>query len=344
MHSIPERFDRQAEACAGMGSAFYGALCSLAARAYEADEKLRALLDAHAERSRLALRLLGAAHFRALRGDAPEIARRYPSTGGDGNPAAAWRAIREDADANGEVYDALLRRDVQTNEVARAMPVLAAMLLAAHRTALPLRIFEIGSSAGLVANFDRYGYAGEGWTWGDSASPLVLRNRTASGMPAHLDAPLRVQSRAGCDLHPLNAAKPDDAATLLSFVWPDQRERFARLQDALEVARAHPVGIERADGLEWIVRRAQPAADTVTVALHTVITEHLPPKVRERLAETMAEIGATAGADAPFAWVRMEPGARGYETRVTMWPAKTETIVAVSDGHAQNLRWIGQRA
>lgn len=340
-HSIPQRFERQAEACASMGSAFYGALCLSAAHAYRKQADVRAVLDTHAERSRLVLRLLGAAHYRALRGEAPGIAAHYPSTGGDGNPTSAWTAILSDMRVHRDAYDTLLERQVQTNEVGRAMPVLAAMLALAQQTQLPLRIFEIGSSAGLILNFDRYGYAGEGWSWGDAASPLQLRNRTFSGRPQHLQAPLNVFSRTGCDLHPLDAANPEDADTLLGFVWPDQRERFARLKAAIQVARAHPVRIEAADGLQWIAQRAQPAPDAVTVALHTVMTEHLPPPLRERLAQTMVSIGAHAAARAPFAWVRMEPGQRGYETRVTLWPGPHEILIASSDGHAQDLRWAG---
>lgn len=324
-----------------MGSVFYGDLCLSAAQSYETQADIRALLDAHSERSRLALRLLAAAHFRGLRGQAPQIASHYPSTGGDGDAAAAWPAILSDIRAHRDVYTALLERHVQTNEVARAMPVLGAMLAIAHRTRLPLRIFEIGSSAGLVMNFDRYAYEGEGWSWGHPASPLHLRNRIASGVPRHLDAPLTVQTRLGCDLHPLDASNPRDADTLLSFVWPDQRERFERLQAAIAVARVHPLSIEAADGLEWILRRAQPCAGAVNVALHTVITEHMPSNVRERLAQTMAAIGARAGATSPFAWVRMEPGEDGYETRVTLWPGSRELRLAISDGHAQNLRWTG---
>lgn len=343
-YSIPERFDRQAETCAFMGSHLYGALCGLAARAYEKEPDVRALLDRHTHRSRLVLRLLGAAHFRALQGSAPAIARHFPSSGGDGDAEAAWDAILSDVRANTAIYDALLARQVQTNEVARAMPVLGAMLAVANATNLPLRIFEIGSSAGLILNFDRYRYSGEGWSWGDAASPLHLRNRASGGTPASLGARLEVASRAACDLHPLDVSKDVDADTLLSFVWPDQHERFERLKAAIEIARAHPVAIEAGDGIEWIARTALPVSGAATVALHTVVTEHLPQNLRHALSATISQLGAEARADAPFAWVRMEPGRRGYQTIATLWPGEREIEVAVSDGHAQDLRWAAAAA
>ena len=343
-YSIPERFDRQADTCAFMGSNLYGALCRLAARAYERDTDLRALLDRHTHRSRLVLRLLGAAHFRALQGSAPEVARHFPSTGGDGDAEAAWNAILSDVRANTALYGELLARPVQTNEVARAMPVLAAMLAVADATNLPLRIFEIGSSAGLILNFDRSRYSGDGWSWGDASSPLHLRNRASGGAPAFLDAHLEVASRAACDLHPLDVCKDVDADTLLSFVWPDQSERFERLKAAIEITRAHPVRIEAGDGIEWIGSSAAPVSGSATVALHTVVTEHMPQHTRQALSATISQLGRQATQDAPFAWVRMEPGQRGYQTAATLWPGEREIEVAVSDGHAQDLRWATRAA
>lgn len=339
-HGIRERIERQAGACASMGSAFYGTLLQEMARAYDADAAVRALLDRHESRSRVGLRLAGAAHYRALCGDAPGIARRFPSTGGDGDAAAAWRAIAADVAENGGIYDGLMERPVQTNEVARALPVLAMMLAVSHATRMPLRIFEIGSSAGLLLNFDCYRYAGETWSWGDPDAKLKLENATREGTPQHLDADLEIAERHGCDVHPLNAADPFDANTLLGFVWPDQRERFERLRAALDIAREHPPRIDRADALEWLARAAQPSPGAVTVVLHTVMTEHLTREQRETLRASIEAIAGRASVEAPFAWARMEPGEGGaYETSVTIWPAREEIFLARSDGHAQQIEW-----
>jgi hypothetical protein len=247
--------------------------------------------------------------------------------------------VLADIHSNVRSYDELLERPVQTNEVARSMPVLGAMLALAHATRLPLRIYEIGSSAGLLLNFDRYRYSGDGWTWGDPQSPAHLRNRIARGKPAHLNAALEVRERHGCDLHPLDPADANHADTLLSFIWPDQHERFNRLRAAIDIARAHPVDIVRADGIAWSRTAALPRDGSATVLLHTVITEHMTPSERESLREAIDELAAHATGTRPFAWVRMEPAEEGYHTTLTHWPASDETVIAASDGHAQNLRW-----
>lgn len=337
---VPQDLASLGESCMRMGSPFFGTILKQAAAAYETDGTLRELLNRHADRSRIGLRLGGAAHFRALRGAAPAIAAHYPSTGGDGDAQAAWRAVADDVRAHTAQYDALFERPVQTNEVARAMPVLGAMLALAGAVWLPLRVFEIGSSAGLLLNFDRYCYSGERWSWGSEQSPVHLRNHTVSGAPAHLEQPLRVIERQGCDVHPLDAANPDHADTLLSFVWPDQQERFERLRSAIRVAREHPVHVVQSEGIAWMRVAAQPCEGAATVVMHTVITEHMTVEARTSLREAMDELAAHATASAPLAWVRMEPGEQGYDTRLTRWPGESETLIAHSDGHAQNIRWM----
>lgn len=322
-----------------MGSPLYAELARSAASDYETDAQLRGLLDANASLSRIGLRLLGAAHFRALAGQASAIAAHFPSTGGDGDAKAAWNAVRDDVHAHAPVYAGLLRRSVQTNEVARAMPVLGAMLTVAAETRMPLRVFEVGSSAGLLLHFDRYRYSGENWSWGDPDSALHLRNAQEAGAPAHLDADLEIATRRGCDLHPLDLSKPADADTLLSFLWPDQLERFERMRSAIAIAASEPVAIDRANGEEWMRRVAEPAPGFACVVFHTVMLEHLSAADRDTLAQRITSMGSRATRSAPFAWARMEQAAERYETSVTLWPGGDQIAIATSDGHAQHLRW-----
>ena len=328
-----------------MGSAFYNDLLSRAAHTYTSDPIVRELLDSCAHLFRPGLRLGGALHFRALRGAAPDLAAHLPSTGGDGNSIAAWRAAVADIHAHSAQYAELLERHVQTNEVARSLPILASMLATSRQTRMPLRVFEIGASAGINLNFDRYGYAGDGWSWGEPDSPLQLRNTVLEGQPRDLDAPLQIVERRGCDPHPLDVANPVDADTLLGFVWPDQIHRIERLRSAIEIARRYPVMIEAADGIDWIDRAVCPQPGAATAIMHTVIFEHMSAGEREALRRAIAQTGESASPESPVAWVRMEPGEGGaYETRVTVWPGANEVFLARSDGHAQSLRWNVQAA
>src|SRR5262249_40092293 len=118
------------------------------------------------------LRLLGGIHRMVLAGDLPALAAHFPSTGGDGDAAAAWPHIEALLDdPPGPLQDALAR-PVQTNEVGRACSLAGGLAVIARDTKLPLRLLEIGSSAGLNLRLDRYRYEANGATWGDAASPV----------------------------------------------------------------------------------------------------------------------------------------------------------------------------
>lgn len=339
-HTIGERLRHLAQACEAMGSQLYGTLLNTIADDYDSGGIIHTFFESRPSRgtsSRIGLRLLGAFHYCALAGFAPELALRFPSCGGDGDARAAWDAARALLSAEPERIGALFDRTPQTNEVARSTVLLGGLLAIAASTRLPIRLFEVGASAGLNTRLDRYRYEGESWSWGNS--PVVLRNRERNGVPRYLDVELDVIERRACDLRPLDVRRSEDRLELESFIWADQLERFERLRRALKVAREIPVPIERADMISWIPRAVAAQVGSVGVIMHSVITEHLAASVRERLVEAIASVGARATSDAPIAWLRMEQTHSDYETSVTLWPSREEIPIARSDGHGQEIVW-----
>jgi hypothetical protein len=339
MADIATRLELQAQACATMGSPFTAALIREAAADYRGGDRVRALLDAYPNFTRPGLHLAGALHYLALAGE-PPLTRRFPSVGGDGDAQAAWRAARAMLVEHPERIERLFTRIPQTNEPARSLPLLGAFALIAARTNLPLRLREIGASAGLNLRFDRYGYAGAQWCWGDQRSPLVLHNRTRSGCPAHLDARIVVDERRGCDPHPLDVSSEEDRLVLQSFVWADQTERLERLRAALEVAQAIPVRID-AEGFEtWVPREGTPRAGCATVLFHTVVEEHLSHRDHAALRDAVFDRARRASPEAPLAYVRMELEGGTYPLRVALWPRLgAPAVVCESDGHGQGILW-----
>jgi len=338
---VPDRLMRMAHSCAEMGSPLYGALLARAVQEYREGGPVKRVLDVDPERPRIGLRLMAALHYLALSGD-EELAAHYPSTGGDGDAAALWSVATGRFVRDAETIEALMERTVQTNEPARAMPLMAGYCWLAARFDLPLRVFEIGASAGLNLRWDAFAYDGGSWTYGGPSS-LVLRNTITGGIPAHLNAVPVVAERRGCDLHPLDATSSVDRMELLSFVWPDQAERIERLRGALTVAASLPVEVDRADLLDWIPRHAVPQDGALTVVVETVLVEHLSVEMRRALNDALHAQAAKATASAPFAWLRMEPKDGAYVTEILTWPDhRAEGVrIATSDGHAQNIVWSG---
>ena len=231
---------------------------------------------------------------------------------------------------------------VQTNEVGRCGPLLGGFLLVAHRTDLPLRLLEIGASAGLNLNWDHYRYTWPGGAWGNSSSPLVLQDVFTGERLPPLPA-VTVLERAGCDPRPLDPTSQDGRLALQSFIWADQVERMHILDQAIAIARTYPVRVERVGALEWLRSRlANPAAGAATVLFHSVVWQYIRPEEKKAVLELVEAVGAGASSNSPFAWLRMEPGKEGAEVRLKIFPGFEDQLIATAGYHKPQTAWIAE--
>src|SRR5690606_1800740 len=139
-----------------------------------------------------------------------------------------------------------LTAGVQTNEVGRSAALAGGFAEVQARTGLPLRVLELGASAGLNLRFDRYAYDTGHVVAGDPTSPVRFE-RVWEGSPPPLPARFEVAERRGCDRDPIDPTSDEGRLTLRSYVWADQLDRLARLDAALRVAQDVPVDIDRAE-------------------------------------------------------------------------------------------------
>lgn len=277
------------------------------------------------------LRLLAGLHELVLRGEAPALAEHFPSVGGQPGRHVAATALAV-VEANQAALKRRMKRGVQTNEVGRSTSLLPGYL-ALGESGLPLRILEVGASAGLNLWFDQFRYRGRAEAFGPVDSPVVFDRPFAFGEP-DLSAPLQVAERRGCDLAPIDPTTDDGRIRLRSHIWPDQPERRARLDAALEVAAGHPPLVEASGGVAWLERvLAEPVEGVTTVVVHTIVLQYLPTDERRRLIATIEQAGIRASRSAPLAWLRMEPGGDQAEVRLTTWPDGGSRLVARSSFH-----------
>jgi hypothetical protein len=335
----------QEASCAEMGSPLYAGLLACAARDVESGGPVLEVLTPHLAPGRggaLALRFLAAVHRLVLTGRAAALARFYPSAGGTADVDAAWDALRALLLSDGDRVEALVARPCQTNEVGRAAALMFGFLEVAARTRLPFRLLEVGASAGLNLRWDRFCYGGGGAAWGPRDSPVDLDGLWTDA-PANPDATVEVVERRGCDPRPLDPASTEDQLALRASVWADQAARFARLTGALELAARVPATVDAASVDAWIPERLRETRPgTVAVVYHSVVDEYLTDDARRTFHGALAEAGARATADAPLAWVRVEPAdrVRQHAVTVTLWPDGMTRQVALSGAHGTNVRRV----
>jgi hypothetical protein len=288
----------------------------------------------------LPLRFMAGVHRVVLEGGAPGLARHYPSVGGDGDARKAWQSFVEVVDAHADTVADSLRKPVQTNEVGRCRALLGGFLLVASEARLPLRLLEIGASAGLNLRWDRYHYVAGGSSWGDPASPVHLLegHRTA---PPYVDLPVTVTERRGCDITPIDPTEDEGRLTLLSYTWGDQPARVNLIDAAVGIARSVPAKVEEGDALEWLPRVLERPVDGVaTVVFHSYVMQLLGTRGRAQLTEVVTAAGRRATRAAPLAWLRYEfaEGRRG-SVRLSCWPDGSDRTLAVASAHGQNIEW-----
>ena len=291
--------------------------------------------------SALALRLMGSVHRLVLQGDAPGLARFYPSAGGHPEADGAWEAITALIEEQFDAVDAGIERPVQTNEVGRAAALVGGFLEVARETGRPLRVFEVGTSAGLNLRWDRFFYESRGATWGPPESPVRLCSYN-SDRPLPFDVDTGVVDRGGCDAAPVDPTTEDGRLTLLSYVWPDQVHRIRLLRAALAVAAETPAPVQRADALNWTSARWRPEAGVATVLFHSIVMQYLSDEQRATFKAFVRRRGPEATTDAPLAWLRLEPVGTEAALRLTVWPGGDDATLAWSGFHGQHVRWLGR--
>lgn len=279
-------------------------------------EPLRSLLAPYAGArvgDMIPLRLLSAVHRLALARQAPEVALYLPTTGGvaprdDGDRERLRRAFLATVDGHRDVIATALARVPQTNEVGRTRG-LAALLRRVHREfGLPVRLHEIGCSAGLSLRVD--GLVDQGVVPADHAEWGVLPEIT---------------ERMGCDLAPVDATSTEGRLLLTSFIWPDHLERFERLRQALEVSGGIDVSLVSADALDY-VRGLELRQGSTLVVWHSAMWLYLPRETREEIRAALDGLGSQATRDSPLVHVSLEPvsdhrdAQHRFTLAMTTWP------------------------
>jgi hypothetical protein len=337
----------QAEGCAALGSPLYAFLLQRVAENVESGGPAYDVLRGHEDDpgpSALALRLLGGVHRLVLERRAPALALTYPSVGGTGDPDAAWAALLPVLSDFAEELRGWLAQPPQTNEVGRAAALIGGLLHVAAADARPLRLVEIGTSAGLNLRADLFRIElADGRAVGPAASPVVLRDAWQGRLPP-LDRALVVVERTGCDLAPVDPTTTEGRLLLTSYVWPDQLSRLERLRGALELAREVPATVVAAGAGDFL-DRVELRQGTTTVVWHSVMWQYLDAAEQARVAARLDDLGAQASDRAGFVHLAFEPRRRATGTAhgclvvLRTWPGGAEQVLGRAEPHGIPTTW-----
>ncbi len=281
------------------------------------------------------LRLFAGVQRCWLAGIAPDLDAVWPTAMQSGDADRAYKIMQTMFRDPPELLLDWLTRDPQTNEVGRSAGLAIGLDAIAHETGLPIRLREIGSSGGLNLRLDRYAYAeGTGNSWGNVHSDLRFEP-DAFGPGLQFRGCAEIVERRGCDLNPIDVTTEAGALQLQSYVWPDQHVRIDRLRAALRVASEFPVTIDQSSAAPWVDTHFVSKPGFVTVLMHSIMWQYLPEYEQIAIRAVIDQRGANASADAPMAWLTLEPAPEMVQANVTVttWPVGEARVVATAGFH-----------
>jgi hypothetical protein len=350
MLTVLEEFRLQSRFCAEFNSLLTSQLLTQAADDIEAGGIVARLTDnwkGHPRVDAVSLRFAGALHAAVLTGRDLALAAEYPPARADWSSGRIWPVALDYLARDAAWVRDFMKSPPQTNETARSTGLASGFMWLADRSPQPFYMLELGASAGLNLNWDRFAYAYPAWGRARVDGPLMPTE--VKGVPPPWRE-IAIASRRACDQNPLDATNADHRLRLRAYIWADQSARLERLNAAIALARETGIEVDKADAAAWVRERLQgELPEGTTVVYHSVFLQYPPQNVRAEIVAAIEEAGARATDTRRLAWISFEPesivggphGSTRYILRAVTWRAgeRREAILADVDPHGRYMTW-----
>lgn len=317
---------------------------NLALRVAE-DSEILAIASTTKEKAALPNLFFAAVHLLLLNGEHHQLAAFYPSLNRNSRHYDyVYPYFRSFVFENTEKISNIMRtHSVQTNEAGRcAVLVPAFEMVAGQANHQPLRLIEIGSSAGLTLPWDRYYYRYvPNMECGDPNAPVriecSLRGTLRPPVPKQLP---KVASRTGIDLSPIDISDAENVKWLRALVWPDNPKRARLLEQAVEFVRQNPQAIMTGNALELLpdqIARVPPGEPLCIYHSFTLTLANKEP--RDRLHRLLAE--ASKKREISLAWIEWPTDSETPLLGLAKFRdgSENERILAKCHSHGEWLEW-----
>jgi hypothetical protein len=341
--SLSKKFERFAEEECKGHSPLYHDLCKQIA----VDEELLRLCSFVREGQPVPNAFLAAVHFFILKNKQSSLAQFYPSVTGQKTEAIPFDAFKAFVQQQQQaIVDLLQHRIVQTNVITRCnylLPVFSNILSLENK---PATIIDIGASAGLNLNFDRYEYYyNDKKVYGDSG--VKLHCQIKEGNVPIIQLFKGIVQKIGIDQHLIDLTDAEDILWLQALIWPDQTERFLRLKEALKAPGLSEIKLIKGSTIadfKKVIEAVDPDETLIVSATHVLY--QFTAKLLLEFYDLLDAIGQNRdfyflSAEATKA-VQLKYGVNHTAVVLTTYKdkLKQETLIAEANGHGNWIRWI----
>jgi hypothetical protein len=200
----------------------------------------------------------------------------------------------------------------------------------------PMRVSELGASAGLNLNWDHFAVDINAARLGPSNATVTLAPDWTGATPP-MTAP-KVIERRGVDLNPVDPAA--DSLRLRAYLWPDQPHRRILTDAALALPHAR---VDKADAIDWLAARLPHIAGQTHMIYTTIAWQYFPTEKQRDGLRMIETAGATATPNTPLAFVQMENdgGENGAALTLRLWPNTCASDAPLTLGRVDfHGRWV----
>lgn len=183
---------------------------------------------------------------------------------------------------------------VQTNEVHRSAYLYPIFSDIAKRAQKPLALIEIGTSAGLLLNPDKYRYEvkqGDSVIhYGDPNSQVLLKSENLGDVLTSCSN-FQISHRYGIDLNVLHLQNEEDYMWLQALIWPEHKERRALLQQVKMIHTEVPKTLLKGDLLQLLPTISQNISNAHQIIIfHTHVANQFSAQLKENFQQTIMHI------------------------------------------------------
>lgn len=292
--------------------------------------------------------LLAAVHSLLLKRRNHPLAQFYPTCNQTRSNENSVIHFRDFCLANEDQLRSIIAtRRCQTNDIGRSAILLPAFEHVSRiAETSTLAQIEIGTSAGLNLNWDRYQYNFVGVdTVDESDSPVTITTEVRGDQrpPLSQDFPT-VTHRCGIDLNTLDVTDDEDARWLHALIHPNQTRRHRQLAAAIEVAQENQSPLIEGDVFDELpaqLSNAPSNTDLIVFSTHVLyqLTEDKIAKLRSLLSSHSSE--------QPVHWLSIDPdeelGEPTYRLVTFVDGDATESQIAQFESYGDWIRWQGNR-
>jgi len=337
---LKERFKRFAETeCKGVSPLYYFISNEVAK-----DKDLIDIASFCKQRQPMPNLFLASVQYLLLNNQSENLAQYYPSINKQHLEDLPFDLFKEFCIRNKEhIIELEQTRIVQTNALNRCaylMPILSSLFQSQE-----VNIIDIGTSAGLTLNLDKYEYHYNG-NYFLGQSPVKVRSEIRDGDMPKFESIVKLNKKIGIDQNPLDLETKENSNWLRALIWADQIERVEKIEEAIRIAKKENNQLERASTIAEFQEIILNQDNNFPLAIfHTHTLYQFTPEERIEFWSLVDAIGKERDLTylaTEYSTVQQNDyGIKGVIIEVTNYNkgTKSSQLVAETNGHANWIKW-----